>query len=272
MRQVEPQRPAPTVAVRLAHLSGVRREDFHTADLEQAIAAHDGEPVAVLKDDARSRVTVVPAGEATVIVKEVKKGGVRRRLADTFRGSPARRGFSAGYALRAAGVGAALPLAFVERSHFGVPLRSLLVSRDLRVFPTAAAQAVRFPEHALTLLCDLAIRLHESGFIHGDLRAQHVHLCGANPIPVLVDLEGVRCERKLSDTQRMQALAQLNASLPDELVPNALRTQAFERYATVLPFEARDAQAQIAELSRARRHLWRGDACGTREAPSTSQA
>lgn len=258
MRQRELLRQATGVPVHVGALAGIRRADFEASHLEQAIAAHDLSTTETLKDDARSRVTAVPAGEARVIVKEVKKGGVRRHVADRFRGSPARRGFRAGVLLRSAGIGAALPLAFLEHTRAGIPVRSLLVSRDLRPFPTAAELATTEPEGAVRLLCDLVIRLHEGGFVHGDLRAQHVHLCGPESHPALIDLEGVHLERRLRDEQRMEALAQLNASLPDNVVSNEQRVGAFERYVRALPFSAPDARDRIAQMSRARQHLWRG--------------
>jgi len=261
MTREDAARERDAVRVRMPHWSGLRHPDFDADHLTQAVASHEGEPMDVLKDDARSRVTVVGAGDSTVVVKEVRKGGPRRRLADAFRGSPARRAFHAGRALRRAGIGAARPLAFVEQARAGIPARSLLVSTDLRAFPTAAAEAASDPERAVNLLCDLVLRLHEHRFVHGDLRAQHVHLCGSGQLPSLIDLEGVHTVRSLSDTQRMEALAQVNASLPDDVVPAALRAAAYARYAAALPFATTDARERIVDMSRARKHLWQGRDC-----------
>jgi hypothetical protein len=98
---------------------------------------------------------------------------------------------------------------------------------------------------------------------HGDLKATHVFLgSGPHPEPKLVDLEGVRFPRRLSDARRVQALAELNASLPDA-VSAPLRTAAFRRYAARHPFRA-GADATLREVVRrslARRHRWSGADC-----------
>jgi hypothetical protein len=140
-------------------------------------------------------------------------------------------------------------------------MRSLLVSLDLRDVPTAADR-LRDPEHreaTLTALADLAVALHQSSVIHGDLRAQHVHL---DTRPRLIDLESVRFLGRLSDAQRIEDLAQLHASIADDLASGRERRAAFDRYARALPFDAADADvlAQIERRSVARGHLYRGGA------------
>ena len=101
---------------------------------------------------------------------------------------------------------------------------------------------------------------------HGDLKATHVLLrAGALGAPFearLLDLEGVRFRRRLSDRERIEALAQLNASLPDCLAARD-RQRAFRRYARSLPFTA-EAGAVLDEIVRrsvARRHRWSGAGC-----------
>jgi hypothetical protein len=211
---------------------------------------------------------VCAAGRA-LVVKEVRKGGARRRLADSLRGSAGRRAWLGAHSLLAAGVGAAAPVAYLEHSVLGVPLRSLLVSEDLRPARPAAAYASDDPARAaevLEALCAIAVRLHRSGFAHGDLRAQHIFLApGASELDAkLIDLEDVRRPMRLSDAARLESLAQLNASLPDELATPDQRRRAFGRYARALPFRCgeRAALERVARMSLARTHLWQGDECG----------
>ncbi len=110
----------------------------------------------------------------------------------------------------------------------------------------------------------LAIRLHRCRVDHSDLKASHVLLeRGANGIEGrLIDLEGVRFRRRLGDRARIQALAEINASLPDR-IPAELRCRAFRRYVAALPFHcnATDALRRIVAISLARRHRWMGGDC-----------
>ena len=251
---------------------GERDESLEAADLEAAIRAHDDDGSRVLlKSDDRSLVTAVPAARGSFVVKEVRKGGLRRRVADAFRGSPARRAFRAGHRLAGRGIGVARPLAFLERRRLGVPFRSLLVSQDLRAHPTADRSLASAPA-VLELLADLLIALHRDGVVHGDLRVQHVHLCrdgDTGPVLRLVDLEGVRFHASLRDADRIEDLAQLNASIADDLATPEQRRAAFARYARALPFDDADDAVirSIAARSVARGHLFQGRACAATDAP-----
>ncbi len=272
------------IPVTLRELRGLRSPDFAAASVDEALRAHatalGGGTGEVLKHDARSLISAVEVGGTRVVVKEVLKGGVRRRAADAFRGSAGKRAWRACAALGACGIRCATPLAVLEQRTLGIPHRSLLLSADLRPAPTAAALAARGPaaaDRALDALCGLAIRLHRHGFIHGDLRAQHVYLTarqteeGEDAIEAtLIDLEGLSRRDPLSDEQRLQALAELNASLADELASPAARRRAFRDYAAELPFRCGDeaALARLVHLSRARDHLWRGEDCQISDAGS----
>jgi hypothetical protein len=72
----------------------------------------------------------------------------------------------------------------------------------------------------------------------------------------------VRFRRGLAEARRVQALAELNASLPD-VFPAGLRCAAFARYARAHPFaEGSDgALHRVVEASLARRHRFRGEGC-----------
>ncbi len=85
----------------------------------------------------------------------------------------------------------------------------------------------------------------------------------SGPETALIDLEGVRFPGRLSEEQRIEALAELNASLPDALIPLYERLRGFERYVAQLPFAMGRAAAlgEIARRSLERRHHWRGEDC-----------
>jgi tRNA A-37 threonylcarbamoyl transferase component Bud32 len=248
---------------RVGRAQGLRLRELDARDLEAALAAH-ARGAALLEADARSRVSAVRAGERAVIVKEYPPRGLARALADAVRGSPARRGWRAGHGLLARGIGAAHPLAYLERRVLGVPVRSLFVMEDLRPAPDALAAVAEKPADALDALVRLVVALHRRGVDHGDLKATNVFLRdGPRGLdPVLVDLEGVRFRRALGEARRVQALAELNASLPD-VFPVELRRAAFARYARAHPFAEGSARAlrRVLEASLARRHRFRGEGC-----------
>jgi tRNA A-37 threonylcarbamoyl transferase component Bud32 len=248
-------------------LRGLRLCEVAPADLDALVAAHaEAQAVGdarVRKADDRTRLSALALGARRVFVKETRLRGLARGLADAWRGSAGRRAWRAGHGLRARGVGVALPLAYLEERRLGVPVRSLVVLEDLGPAPDALEAAATAPEAAALALGRLAARLHRRGVDHGDLKCTNVHLEGAPPFRAhLVDLEGVRFRRRLSDPIRIEALAQLNASLP-EAVSAAARRRAFVRYRAEIPFagDPRVALREVVSRSLARRHRWSGAGC-----------
>jgi len=273
-RALRPGRTA--AAVRLGARRGLRARVLPEAELARLLDAHaaaDG--ASVWKEDARGRITALAQDGLRVVVKEVRARGAARALADRVRGSAGRRAFGAAHGLRARGVGAPAPLAYVEERRFGLPVRSWIVLEDLRPAPDGLEAACAAPDAALAAFARLLVRLHRRGVDHGDLKCTNLHLVGPAREAYVVDLEGVRF-RALSDGARLAALAQLNASLPDD-VPAAPRRRAFARYAAALPF-ARGGDAALREVvarSLARRHRWTGAGCRLAEAagpPAPSDA
>jgi tRNA A-37 threonylcarbamoyl transferase component Bud32 len=252
---------------------GLAARDLAPDALAAILAAHAAACAAgdarVIARSARSVVTGVAAAGRRVVVKETPWRGPARALADALRGSAAARGWRGGYGLLARRVGAARPLAALERRVLGIPVASWLVLEDLRPAPVAAF-ALERGELAADALADaltrLVIDLHRADVDHGDLKATHVFLPvrDGRTAPALIDLEGVRFRRSLADARRIAALAELNASLSDAL-PGALRCRSFRRYAAVLPFAGGNAAAlaEVARASLARRHRWTGAGCAS---------
>lgn len=258
---------------RVGEWKGMRMVDFSEQALESAIEAHRtalsrGGP-SVLKCDHRSRVSCVSYADRELIVKEVTKGGLVRQLADTLRGSPARRAWIGGHGLGARGIGVARPLAFVELRDGLASRASMLVMEDLRpALPTGAflgTGGTEEREAAIDALCELVVRLHDTRVVHGDLQAHHVYLSrGVEGMKAaLIDLEGVRFPRRLRDAERVEALSELNASLADGLVSSRERREGFARYAAALPFRDGEQAAlrQIVARSLERGHFWSGEDC-----------
>ena len=249
---------------------GLRLRELEQSEVAAALAGHvqalARDDARVIKNDGRSRITAQHVGRHRLIVKEVLPRGLWRRVANVFRGSPARRAWSGGHGLAARFLGVAVPLAYLEKRRLGFPGRSLVLLEDLR--PAVPADALEgdpaLLARAVLVLGRVARDLHARGVDHGDLKASHVYLDPDAPdlAPRLLDLEGVRFARRIRGRRRLRALAQLNASLPDRF-PDAARRQAFHAYVRRLPFRGRPERAlrRLVASSRARRHRWSGRDC-----------
>ena len=252
------------VALRVGPRRGLRLAEIDASDATAALASSRG---SVLEDDARSRVRALRVGDRAVVVKEFPRRGIRRMLADALRGSPARRAFRGGHGLLARGIGAALPLAFVERRRWLLPTSSAVVLEDVRpALPAHRADGI--PDGTvLDALTDLVVRLHRGAVAHGDLTADNVHLArvGDRITTRVLDLEDVRFPRRLPERRRIEALAALNASLPDRFEARE-RRDAFARYCAALPFaDTGTALSRVVEIGAARAHRWTSTSCrGTR--------
>jgi len=274
--------------VRLAGLRGLRLPTLDDAALRTLLDAHARldatsggdvkEPIGrfvrrggetVLKRDHRSVLTAVALGDRSFVVKEVRKAGLRRRLADAFRGSPARCGFRAGHGLLLRGIGTAVPYAYVERRRLGLPVASWLVLEDLRgLWPVAEPATNEAPDltrersrpgsdSVADALARLMVRLHSADVCHGDLQAIHVLLRrsetgGERVEPLLIDCDAVRFDAKLGDAERIADFAGLYASIPERLLSPEARRRLFERVALRCPFRSpRDEVCQQLEWARA---------------------
>ncbi|MDJ0867716.1 MAG: lipopolysaccharide kinase InaA family protein, partial [Myxococcota bacterium] len=268
-------------ALRLDGFQGLRLRELPEATLRAVLAEHRQCLAAPddprrLERDARSSITAHAANDWHVVVKATPWRGLPRALGDALRGSAGRRAWRGGHGLLARGVGAARPLAFAERRRLGLPVCSWVLLEDQRPAPEAAFAVTRgevTPDELLDVLLRLLLALHRAGIEHGDLKGTHVLLQrrATRLEPTLIDLEGVRFPGRLEDRQRLRALAQLNASLPDD-VPDAARRRAFERYARALPFRMPRERAlrELVARSLERRHRWTGAGCAAAQSVRTA--
>jgi tRNA A-37 threonylcarbamoyl transferase component Bud32 len=251
---------------------GLRASDVGPSELVLALDAHAKATAApeLVKRDARAVTTAVRLGEAAVIVKEHRTRGLPRALADLVRGSAARRAWRGGHGLLQRGIGAARPLAFLERRAFGIPAASLVVLEDLRPdWPADSPPEGADLAQVVPVLARLAARLRLQGVDHGDLKGGNVYLregLGGSLEARLIDLESVVFRRNVGERRAIRALAQLNASLPDAY-PARARCAALELYARLAPFSGgrEQARSEVIAQSLARRHRWTGAGCAQAE-------
>jgi hypothetical protein len=242
--------------------------DVAAPELIETLGAHAKAASAreVLKQDARARLTAVSLGARAAIVKEHRARGLARALADLLRGSAARRAWRGGHGLLHRGIGAARPLAFLERRVVGIPIASLLVLEDLRPdWPADSPRPGADLAFVLGVLAHLAATLRLQGVDHGDLKGGNVYLgerLGGTIEARLIDLDRVVFRRRVSERKAIRALAQLNASLPD-VYPAAARCVAFARYTRAIPFSIGPERARSAVVAQSltRQHRWSGAGC-----------
>ncbi len=245
--------------------SGLRQRQLEPERLEGWLVAHQNGTGASfpIKREGRVSISRVEDPEGSVVVKETGVG-LGRALADRVRGSAGRRAWRAGHGLLARGIPAAEPLAFAERRVLGLPFASVVV---LAAIDGPDGVGACGEPTALTAQLELLTNLHRQAIDHGDLKATNWIHRETDGHAVLVDLEGVRFQKRLSDAQRIEGLAQWNASLPDA-VSAADRKRCFERYVEVVPFNGDTGLAlrEIVRRSLVRRHRWSGQGCGASDA------
>jgi tRNA A-37 threonylcarbamoyl transferase component Bud32 len=163
-----------------------------------------------------ARVSERSAREPGLVLRRMNYGRFGLRLRDTFRRSRAQRALRMALRLEASGIAVARGIAAADvRCCWRWPLRAFLVTEEVREARTLAdlGRARQPPPRGwVDQLAGLLGRMHAAGFSHRDLKANNVLFndCGE---PVLIDLDGVKCFRTVSQTRAAKDLARLRAGL-----------------------------------------------------------
>jgi tRNA A-37 threonylcarbamoyl transferase component Bud32 len=179
------------------------------------------DPEAWLRDPSRhfknsrnvtlARVPSPAPGQPGLVLRRLNYGRWRHRFCDTFRPTRAHRAFHSARALEAAGLPVARPLAVADLRRGRWPVHAYLLSQEIENARTLAqwAHPTRPWSHSLVAtLADLLARLHEAGFIHGDLKATNVLITTAE-LPWLIDFDGVRQFTRVPRARAAKDLARL---------------------------------------------------------------
>ncbi len=243
--------------------------DFDPFDPAPPAFASHGMSSSEIRRTRRGRVCEMAAPEHPIIRKEVSAGSWLRAWADLFRGSAGARAFRRAEADRLISDRAAPVLAYLDFRRAGLPVQSWLFldkvgDEDLDEFGPSDAEDARRVGRALGLWLAEG---HAAGLSHRDLKGGNIRI-RRTPESVrfwLIDLQDLTGPAHLPESERIEALSQINASVADDAFDPASRMAALEAYAEHLPFSRplERVAGEIVARSLARRHRWRGEACIT---------
>ncbi len=245
---------------------------FSSESLAEAQGRHArclaGGPGRVLKRGDRTQLSAITLADGRELcVKEYRPRPLARRLEDLLRPAAPLREWRAALELARLGVPAPAAYALVLPVPLGAASAFVLlefiagaigVNRHvLRVSPQRRRELV-------DAVADFLSALHARGISHGDLKGSNllVRERGAGFELFLVDLAEVRFASAVPEAERVEALAQLNASTPLVVTPRE-RLRFLARYA---PDASRAERARwfraIEQRSRARKCVWDPDYAG----------
>ncbi|MGE4158777.1 MAG: lipopolysaccharide kinase InaA family protein [Planctomycetota bacterium] len=186
------------------------RKDLDSALVKAALTTVPKAPF--LKDDIRRRVWIEECAGQKTVAKEFLDTGIWRRLAGR---SPSRRSWLAQTDLTARGLNVPAPLAYWERPNgTGIILMEYGMGQGLDKLLHGSWKSLRVAErrqveaHVASLLQALCRRR----CLPGDLKACNILV--ADDRAQLVDLDGVRRGREITEEDMATALVQLNTSIP----------------------------------------------------------
>ncbi len=255
------------LAARTRLAKGFSRESLAAA-LERHALCLRGGAGRVLKRGDRTQLSVITLADGRELcVKEYRPRSLSRRLEDLLRASAPEREWSAAHELARRGVPApsvhalVLPAALTGGSAFLV-MESIEGAAAVNRFARNAPPRRR--RQLVLQVAEFLSALHSQGICHADLKGSNllVREHGKAFELFLIDLAALRFRESVSETARVEALAQLNASTPLE-VTRAARLRFLARYA---PTASRAERARwfraVERRSRTRSCVWDPDYAG----------
>ena len=167
----------------------------------------------------------------------------------------ARNAFVAGHGLETRDIRTARPLAWIGRWLIMEDAGQDVVAWVETRFREASAPE---REELIRKLADLLADLHRRGIYHSDLKASNMTWSPGEPARLL-DYQRVHFGIRVSRRRRTRNLAQLNASLPDQL-PGELRERTLQRYLERCGYRENRRKLREAVISQSlrRSHRWHG--------------
>jgi len=212
-------------------ISAAARMEFDADAWRSALAEPErlleGPAVPVLKVSKSTRVVrrtlTVGVNAIDVYIKRRRRKKWHKALIDLFRRGRAVRAFRLGHALITRRFPTALPLAALERRTARLLHESILITEAVdasvsldKLWDSAGPPAAIRPRDLAAPLGRLLRSLHDGGFVHRDLKASNLLVRSApdgSVAIILIDLDGLRRRRWVSQRNRYQGLARLNAAM-----------------------------------------------------------
>jgi tRNA A-37 threonylcarbamoyl transferase component Bud32 len=206
----------------------------------------------ILKKTAKETVSVISVTQdgtaCTVVIKEARFTSLFSRLRNTLFSSRARRNWIGARALRVRGVSTPDALALLECRGGLLLGRTILITRYLdrsqelneyvllRYNRVLSDEETRHKKRFIAALAGVIRDMHTKGIYHADLKSNNILVCEEADSWRLfvVDLDRLRCDRRLSFEERATNLAQMNASVAACITP-ANRMLFFRYYAQGTP-------------------------------------
>ena len=198
------------------------RDPDRFLDVPSRNILRDGSKAKVVKQVLKDR----GGGTREVIIKRFQYGSFLRRLVFLFFPSPARRSLAGALVLKGAGIGTPSPLAALEWRSWRRLGTSYYISEDVRGCQSLrnlwwgagppSEERAGGRRRILSGLASLFYRLHSSGIYHRDLKGSNILVRGdgrGDAELLLIDLDGVRKGRRLSQRKRIKNLFQLYQTL-----------------------------------------------------------
>jgi tRNA A-37 threonylcarbamoyl transferase component Bud32 len=228
------------------------RKDFGRDAARAALAAHKSRlsKKDSIKSSSKSALTCHGEHESgPLCVKEYRYLGAAYMIKNLFRRSRAMKSWRAAHGLIVRGISTPLPLALVERRLGPLVVESFLVTMWLPDAP-ALNDYVRSrvsgfsPGKRKSFIRSLSRslgKLHRQGIYHADLKSNNILVeergRGGGWTFSFIDLDRVRFARQVTDYQRINNLAQINASVASVMTVRE-RLLFFRLYASEEPFFA----------------------------------
>jgi tRNA A-37 threonylcarbamoyl transferase component Bud32 len=252
------------LAARTRLAKGFSRESLAEA-AERHARCLAGGPGRVLKRGERTQLTAVTLADGReMCVKEYRPRSLARRLEDLLRPAAPLREWRAAEALAQLGVPAPAAYALALPAPLGAESAYLVlesIGSALAVNRYALRATAQRRRALVDAVAGLLASLHARGVSHGDLKGSNllVREGKAGLELFLVDLAAVRVASAVSEAERIEALAQLNASTP-LAVTRWERLRFLARYA---PQASRAERARwfraVEARSRTRKCVWDPD-------------
>ncbi len=224
--------------VRKGSLRILLRDGYYSSAFIEALVAPDrliSQAARLYKDSKRTIAGQVSIGGQDFFLKRYNLRGTVHTIKRCFCPSRPIRVAKTAIHLRNNQVPSPSPVAMIERHRLGIKLETYLLSEfipAIRIRDLLSSGLTRQERDTIiSKVADLIAAMHRANVVHGDLKANNIIIQGPNKgyQPWIVDLDGARIKRWLSQVDRMEDLGRLFNSFLD-MMPACQSYRFFHYY------------------------------------------